>query len=41
MRYYKNIDGDYLQSVSIGTGQFEITQEEKASNLYITGFWFV
>ena len=28
MRYYKNIDGDYLQSVSIGTGQFEITQEE-------------
>lgn len=28
MRYYKNIDGDYLQSVSIGTGQFEITHEE-------------
>lgn len=28
MRYYKNIDGDYLQSVSIGTGQLEITQEE-------------
>lgn len=28
MRYYKNIDEDYLQSVSIGTGQIEITQEE-------------
>ena len=28
MRYYKNIDENYLQSVSIGTGQIEITQEE-------------
>lgn len=28
MKYYKNIDEDYLQSVSIGTGQIEVTQEE-------------
>lgn len=28
MKYYKNIDENYLQSVSFGTGQIEVTQEE-------------
>lgn len=35
MRYYKNIDGDYLASIGTGTGGEEITQEEYESILSI------
>lgn len=35
MRYYKNIDGDYLVSIGTGSGGEEITQEEYENILSI------
>lgn len=35
MRYYKNIDGDYLVSIGTGSGGEEITKEEYENLLSI------